>query len=759
MGRLLDIRRIVKDYYTRLLYCYENKEDTIEIESEIIESYSDAEIFSIVEKLTYEAEEPFELFAVAKYALTYFTQNDRIFEHKIFFPKWLESCTSVGAYEDCLHFTTMIFVSKDWDKLIDTREGILICLRRAKALRNIGRFQESLEYYRKAIKMAEKISDTLYINIGLLLIGKLYGNYLGQRSLFSSFVEEAKAGLESEYNNCGKLQLESQKFIKYIAICYDALGQAYDLADPARAENYFKTAIQWHGKIESENGVTRAKCHLNRLKFQFADSLKDQKLFLSKFEKALEDLAYDSMEERGLGIRWIQYALLLNQVNQVQEAITFFEEGKKIAIKYSDYKTIAWASIVESEIYKDSNFERSVNTLLFGQKIAKQYNLLLRESEINLKLAKLSVHKNYKNTNLTELFERNREISRSFISEVKQSWILLDSQENSKPEFGLFSSATKNNFRYRILLDFYHTVDQLDSNIQTLTKALRAKERRQQELLILGVVNSVARELLHEVKVVIPENSTISPIKEVHSNLNEAISFLQRGEHSSDKISFDKHQFNKIVGLLEDQSGRINAFGEKMASLKNLLSNRLKRPRHFDEIVSLQTVCYRAVEELRNSNTFNGNSPKFEFECDIELKSNEEMMITVVQSLIRNAYEAFTDLQISKGIVLIQLYSEPVGDFQYGNPSRVGVLAVVNQVIKQEDAISLRIDLEKGLEGNTTKLHGSGVGLEVANTVFIDLMKANFELIYEPLMSGLKVTFSTGNGRAKIISNKNKSMQ
>lgn len=754
MEQLLDIEKLVKSYYSRLLSCYEDKSNTIEIESEIIESYTNAEIISIFEKLTFKAEDPFELFAVAKYALSYCTKKDCIFENKSFLPKWLESCTNVGSYEDCIHFTTTIFASKEWKIMKDTREGILINLRRAKALRNIGKFQEAFEYYREAIKIAEKTSDTLYINIGLLLIGKLYGNYLGQRSIFSSFVEEAKTGLEREYNNCKKDNLENKKFTKYIAICYDALGQAYDLADSIKAEDHFKIAIEWHSEIKSDNGVTRAKCHLNRLKFQFADSVKEQKFFLSEFEKALESLTYDSMEERGLGIRWIQYALLLNQVNKREDAIIYFEEGKKIAVKYSDYKTMAWSSIVESELYKDENFERSINTLISSRDLAKQYNLLLRESEINLKIAELSLYKNYKNINLTELFERNREIYRSFIHEVKQSWEWLDSQENLKPEFNLFSLKTKNDFRYRLLLDFHHTVDQLDSNIQALTKVLRAKERHQQELLILGVVNSVARELLHEVKVVIPDNSTISPFVEVHSDLNKAISFLQQGEHSSDQISFDKHQLNKVVSLLEDQSVRINAFGEKMASLKHLLSDRLKRPRHFEEIVSFNKVCRRAVEELDNSNIFDGNPPKFEFECDIEVKSDEEMMVTVVQGLIRNAYEAFHYLPISTGSVLIQLYSESTGNPEYGNPSRAAIFAVVNQVTKQYDAIKMRRDLERGLKGNyTNKPHSTGIGLEVANTVFIDLMKANICLVYKPLKSGLKVIFPTGTGRAKIILN------
>ncbi|MDJ0904352.1 MAG: hypothetical protein QNJ55_36780 [Xenococcus sp. MO_188.B8] len=749
MKLLFSLEKLVQNYQERLLSFDDVKNNIVEINPEIYKNYSKEEILCTFQELTFQAEDPFQRFAIAKYALTYCTCIDCILESKKFFPIWLESCTNVGAYEDCIRFTDKLFKSREWQKVEGTRQGILIYLRQAKALRNIGEFPKALNNYRKAIEIAKNTTDIAYINIGLLLIGKLYGNYLGQRSLFSSFVEEAKSGLEKELNNCQ--ESESKKFIKYIAICHDALGQAYDQADPKKAKYHFLEAINLNEKIQSRNGISRASCHLNRLEFNSASAPSEKKYYLKKFAEAIELLSYDSMEKRGLGIRQIQYALLLNQVNKHQESLDFFLRGKEVAKRYSDYKTIAWSSIVESELYNDEDPIRSIKALKNGLKIAQKYRLLFRESEINLRLAEMSIIHNYRDINPTELFERNREISRSFIDEVKKSLKTLNSQPHSQTEFNLFSITTKNNFRDRLLLDFDYTVEQLDSNIQALTKALQAKERRQQELLILGIVNSVARELLHEVKVVIPENTKISPFQEVFSSLNKAIRWLQKGEHTSDKIYFDTNKLDKIISLLKDQSERVNAFGEKMTKLKNLLSTRLKRPRSFEDEVSFKNVCSRAAKEIGylNSQQF---PLELQFKCDIIVTSNEEMMVTVVQNLIRNAYEAFDSLKITEGSILIQLYYKSTGNLKYGNPSRAGIFAVVNQVTKEKDVIRIRDNLEKGLKDhNSTKKYGSGVGLELANTVFVDLMKATLQPVDDSLKSGLEIVFPTGTGRARIV--------
>ena len=62
---------------------------------------------------------------------------------------------------------------------------------------------------------------------------------LANEAYFLLLLRKQKQVLEKQYNNGKQLHLENRKLIKYIAICYDALGQAYDLINPEEAEKYF----------------------------------------------------------------------------------------------------------------------------------------------------------------------------------------------------------------------------------------------------------------------------------------------------------------------------------------------------------------------------------------------------------------------------------------------------------------------------------------------------------------------------------------
>lgn len=690
------------------------------------------------------ADNSFDLFAIAKHGLTLSRSRGDYVSLSSFFPRWLYVCVNAGAYQECIDFCRSCVASSDWDALARTKTSVAVLRNQAKSLRNLGHFEESLGSYRASIERARALDLPAEITIGLLLIGKLYGTYLGQQGLFWAFVEEALNDLERRRETC--LPEDREHLIRYLAICHDALGQVYRETDYERALHHFREAIRLNRSIRRPIGISRALCHLSYFNFM---SVPEER-YLRWFQHGIRLLQDDRLEERGLGVRWIQYAAMLNRTGQHREAEECLIEGKRIAIRYSDYKSIVRACLGEAALLSAHDPDRALAALIEGRRVAQSHNLLLYESSINREIAELSVRTRPESLETIVLFQRNREIHIGHLEKVKANLQRLRSAAgDQEEEFKLLSQKTRDDFRQRLLLDFERIVNELDLNIHALTGTLMTSEDRRHELLVLGVVNSVARELLHEVKLIIPIDERTNLFDAAAAEIEDVAAALQPSLAET-----GPGLAKSLEGLrsrLSIQATKIRALEASMKKLKRLLGKQLQRPRVLNEEVSLRRACKQAIEEIKEQSADSG-LPELDTSCDVILPSNQQLVVLVVKNLIRNALDERVRLGRAQDVIRVRLEVRPTGDPKYGNPAKMAFLSIVSLTDSETVARGIAEALRRGLAGEPSdKAFSSGVGLDLTRTVFRDLMGSSIDVLEEGLAAGIRVGFSLGTDLIKVV--------
>jgi tetratricopeptide (TPR) repeat protein len=691
------------------------------------------------------ADNPFGLFSIAKHGFAICRAAEDYRSLVDFFPKWLYICLSVGAYEECLAFVRSLMDSPHWQFLDRTQRGVAVLRSYAKALRNLGQFEQALDNYRASIERASALGLVVEKGITLLLIGKLYGNYLGQQSLFSAFVEEARLILQRSLLSAP--EAEHPRIARHLAICHDALGQVYRESDAHLAIHHFARALHINRRIGRSAGTSRAICHLNYFRFMAEPS---NPKYLGWFQFGIRLLKSDPLEERGLGVRWIQYASMLNELADRGGAEECLAEGKRIAFRYSDYKSIVRGCLVEAGICDREDPRRALSVLTAGREVARKCHLLLYESSINRALARLPARALTEGLEPAQLFERNREIHLRHLEEVKANLERLGSSAENSQEFRLLSQRTRVNFRQHLLLDFERIVRELDLNIRALTGALRRSEDLRQELLILGVVNSVARELVHEVKLGIPVGSQNSSVENIALELDRVATDLGG---LSDIPPGQGATVREIQSRVAIQAIRVRDLERKMVKLKTYLSNQLRRPRVLAETVSLEWACRRALEELEEEQLSDVGLVNLSISWNIEITSSNDLVVRVVKNLIRNAIEDRYHKEKAEGVIVLALNLVNADDLALGNPARPFALSVISTFDSEDRASCVAKRLNRGLLGEPSgKEFGAGVGLDLARTVFGDLMGAVLEGVADGRQAGIRIEFPPGTGRVRRAS-------
>jgi signal transduction histidine kinase len=749
------LESVIKAYHIALVHNWEKKHDDIHLDPRL-DQISDVAVATLITRLSERGSHALEKFAVAKYGFLLGEKRQILPFFLELLPQWLKACVEIGAYEECVKFSSMCMKPEIWESLKPNRQSTSILLYRAKSLRNIGLFEDAQICYRQAINLAAHSKDRVEVSRALLLIGKLYGNYLGQHSLFSSFVQDAMIRLKQDWVKLKPNTVDYDRHTRLIAICHDALGQAYRESGPSEVEEHFQDAYSFHESIGQINGISRALCHLHHYKFLNSPSLADKERSLMEFKKGLNMLYKGVWDEKGLGVRHIQLASMLLTLKK-PEAYKSLEKGKEYANKYSDFKTLTRAAIIESEFYKTTYPSRAIEILEKGRIIAQKYNLIIPETEINLLLAELSSNHNYSNVKPDELFERNRILFNKLIREVRGRLEELQLNNNLTAEFKHLSKKTKKTFRERLLLDYENTIKQLDLNISALTSTLRVNEHRRRELLVFQIVHSVARSLLHDHGTVIPTGleKQLNYMRERLENLIARLTNLAQNFIPSQKEYLD---LTTVISILSSQTQNLNAIVRETQRLNDRLRQKLRRPMHAElEIpVSLVTSSKRAIDEQVLQFPSTDQILIFEASCDIIVQFNQELIVTVIQNLIQNALEAIENYHLLESRVIIILDSELIGFNERESITRTPYLIVLNETSDQQTAIAIEAAIRNGLEENATKIQdkprSSGVGLDLARLIFKELMNADISAIRDHRGAGIKIAFKTGNAQMQLVS-------
>jgi tetratricopeptide (TPR) repeat protein len=659
-------------------------------------------------------------------------------------------CLHVGAFQEVLVIKTAM--SDPLAKAqLPPEHQISLALSAAKAHRNLGSFGDSLTLYREAMVIAEEYGRELDRSLTLLLIGKLYGNYRGQRSLFSSFVEESRLRFRSLMDQEIHAS-DSERLLKYSAICEDALGQAYRFSDADRAADHFREAIRINERLGRGSGLIRSRCHLSFFLFQRATTKDHQAALCDDFELALRRLQSESWEERGLGIRWLQFAEMLYSLGRTLEAKEALQLSQSIALKYSDHRSLVRAAALEARMVS-ADLEASIELTERALVIAKKYNLVLHECELNSLLVELLARNGHGSERAPDLLERNKLILSALLSEVKDTLRIITLDTHPYPEFRGLSESTNKGFRERLVLDYENVVKKLGSSVDVLAAALRSVEARKQELLVLGVVNSMARELLHDLKLSLPDEVVDDPLKELASGIAAVAGRFTA--HICQPSRLDSVILDREVRSLDDYAGQIEDLGLSMVHLKALLAAKLRRPRSLNAWVSLKLACEQAIcDAMLISKAPVGRIQPL-FEIDVQVLSDFVLMTNVIQQLLSNALQAAHLMGSVQGLVRISLKARAVGDATVGNRAKSGVLRVSTDFHSVLVAAAAQANIEMALKNIASDQpvfgYGSGFGLDFASTVFEGLMGASIRPFRDTSTAGLEVEFSPSNGKAQLV--------
>ena len=151
-----------------------------------------------------------------------------------------------------------------------------------------------------------------------------------------------------------KSERERRGYNRILAICKDCLGQAYQDKEPEKAKRYFRQAIKLNREAGHENGVLRARCHLTVLNFRVEENFRSRQAHMEQFAGLLQQLLSEPSEQRGLGVRWKQYAKMLADLGRYDEALDSAKCGERIANLFSDARTEANTLILQAEFIMQS---------------------------------------------------------------------------------------------------------------------------------------------------------------------------------------------------------------------------------------------------------------------------------------------------------------------------------------------------------------------------------------------------------------------
>lgn len=688
----------------------------------------------------------FRKFAFAKYALNLCIRTNYLIDVRDLIAPWLNACVDAGAYEDGAGFAEDCMRSEVLKSRMKPAEYFSMLRSHAKSWRNRGKFPQAQQAYRHLIDAAAEMGAQTELNFGLLLIGKLYGNYLGQRSLFSSFVEESLDGFTAELAQHNLSDDERRRVLWGLAICHDALGQAYrDSPDREKIERHFLEAIRINREIGRDNGISRAICHLYHFKFKHASSPQDMASHLKDFSReGVALLTQYPRDERGMSIRFIQLASMLHKVGQTPKALTYLASGKSLARRYSLFKTFTQATVVESEIFRTIDADRAIRSLEEGRLTAQNYNLMIQETEINRLLAELEAmapgaQQFGPRSKPFDLFSRNRIILMDLIGEVNKTLAQLDSSNELKAEFKRLGRKTRRTFREKLLLDFGHIVEKLNLNILSL---LRTFDPNEQGRNLFEIFSSVNPLFLAEYEAFILADITLTTFNDVAAGAAQLADTVRQGSGRR-KSSKAGASNSDVVAALVGISTQLQEVGSDLQKLRNLLRGRVGQS-ELEGMFSLQEVCERAIGELVQQTPRAKELISFRADCDVQVKFYYRILVVAVRNLLRSLLTATENTYVLRNKILLWLRPAPSRFSTLRNQVKNALLSAETTLEDEENARVLATAIYNALENDSSQAVFSATSdLDLPKFVFKERIGASIRVSQEKSTVAIEIILET----------------
>ena len=229
-------------------------------------------------------------------------------------------------------------------KLINNESNIILVKsysQIATASRNLGKYADAIEYYKKAKQHAEYLNRLDLAAWQFFRLGKMYANYLQQTSRSLQFLTTAKKNFSKIDSYFGKRGVSSS---------YDEIGDLYrqHASNIARAITFYNDAKTINEEIGYQDGIARNLAHLGLCE-EKKGNLDAARNYLEKSIQMLRNIHH---QDRGLAIRLGQISRVCLKQNNIAMAEEYLNESSKLNNYYYDIKQIASNKIYIGQLYR-----------------------------------------------------------------------------------------------------------------------------------------------------------------------------------------------------------------------------------------------------------------------------------------------------------------------------------------------------------------------------------------------------------------------
>jgi tetratricopeptide (TPR) repeat protein/signal transduction histidine kinase len=630
----------------------------------------------------------------------------------------ISACSHIGEYEE------VITLSAEWQSLnaqiTDREEAGQYCKVLglvSKAHRNLGQFEEALRCYREILKICDRWDLSLEKAFHMLMIGKMYGNYAGQISLFKFFTERAMSYLESSRFNTKK---DNSKALKYTAIAYDTLGQIHRRMKSSVdvVVGWHKRARELHQSLGNKNGMSRAICHECMARF-YLERQPSYDEIITLFKQGLDLVARDREHERGFGVRSLQFAELLVWKGNIGDAKQRIHKAKEISRRFRDYKTYVHACLLEAKIEKSNDLEKSYQLLLECQSISKKYSMLTSELETNQMMLEHSARP-VASEHSSQVLSRTRDIIQALAVRASSVYNALQSGQFCAadataiyPEFENLDFQQQTTVMSGVIHDFQWLAEQANGHFHSLALTLERASKRMLDEAGMSLGSELAKIILHDVAHILPAPSGLNHWREVLSSIEASAATIRNNVISDEHIALHAEQILQDVANLSGLSVRF-------AEIRQRIFSDLAAEKWSVRTVSFRAATKRALDGLIAEGVLSSKDIFLDLQIDITVNFSPVWIERVLENLLRNAMQHALQTK-TKEKVCLSITKIYVGDMSVGNAAVMLELCIANLSRKGEEKT-----LQRALEtpGWTSRPDGRGLGVTLANIIFRTALKA-----------------------------------
>ena len=556
---------------------------------------------------------------------------------------------NAGCFDKCIDCCNLC-LSDPCADLLPAARKVELLFARSKSKRNLGEYQSALDDLCMALHLVEQSEDISYLKGAVLIrVGKVYSQFLMMMSVSLCFLHEAKDQLEP-WLHSSDIKIR-EKVLQEYAICLDSIGQYWkEKGNPDEALLWFDKALNINQRLKRISGVFRTESHIIMTKYpQLLCSEKHDKELTTeiiKLQSIIRKLEDDHANQRGLAIRQLHLAEIQAQIGQVDYALYWLGESKKIARLYRDDKTRVKQKIVELKysIFSGSIDQRDLYEILTLAELRKLYGYEIKLHDTIIG----AIHQGIlSNGMLLSSLNRNRMLYLQ-LSDIAQKTIekisaLSDWGQHLdwRDEFFYLSERNSKDLLVEVVHDYDLFINEMNKIISKLLQITEQRSKDLNKAILAEAKASLASGILHDLK-----------------HMFKSVGIRDFGEDKTcldDVLYLLNHDYSELP--LEKRLQLISPIETVNQNLKNKILPRIleatRVPNDFSSEINVSAI-FSEVTQLRLEDSSKETIPVI-VDCPdyVSIVYNREIFFNLIKEMYRNAldYHRKTQAEVVKYIM------------------------------------------------------------------------------------------------------------